>query len=144
MKSSASHRRSSPSSARRALLSRPTGLDKEQLCQESNFGQLEDHVSMMVGRERTRMLKLASTCQTGSLILSDSVQRIRSCPGTIVRNETQLAGLQSTLQARKDQTLRQIAGFLRGIEQACRICEDKGEHPAKSAVLLANVATGLG
>src|SRR5206468_11995070 len=74
-------------------------------------GQLEDHVSVMVGRERTRMLKLASTCQTGSLILSDSVQRIRSCPGTIVRNETQLAGLQSTLQARKDQTLRQIRGI---------------------------------
>jgi tRNA U34 5-carboxymethylaminomethyl modifying GTPase MnmE/TrmE len=115
-------------SARKALLSRTTGLNKERLWQESNFGQLEDHISMMVGRERTRMLKLASTCQTASLILSDSAQRIRSCLRTIVRDETQLAGLQSTLQARKDQTLRQIAGFLRGIEQACRVCEDQGEQ----------------
>ena len=115
-------------SARKALLSRTTGLDKERLWQESNFGQLEDHISMMVGRERTRMLKLASTCQTASLILSDSAQRIRSCLRTIVRDETQLAGLQSNLQARKDQTLRQIAGFLRGIEQACRVCEDQGEQ----------------
>jgi len=115
-------------SARKALLSRTTGLDKERLWQESNFGQLEDHISMMVGRERTRILKLASTCQTASLILSDSAQRIRSCLRTIVRDETQLAGLQSNLQARKDQTLRQIAGFLRGIEQACRVCEDQGEQ----------------
>jgi GTPase SAR1 family protein len=115
-------------SARKALLSRTTGLDKKRLWQESNFGQLEDHISMMVGHERTRMLKLASTCQTASLILSDSAQRIRTCLRTIVRDETQLAGLQSTLQARKDQTLRQIAGFLRGIEQACRVCEDQGEQ----------------
>jgi ribosome biogenesis GTPase A len=115
-------------SARKALLSRTNGLDKERLWQESNFGQLEDHISMMVSRERTRMLKLASTCQTASLILSDSAQRIRRCLGTIVRDETQLAGLQSTLEARKDQTLRQIAGFLRGIEQASRVCEDQGEQ----------------
>jgi hypothetical protein len=115
-------------SARKALLSRTTGLDKERLWQESNFGQLEDHISMMVGHEQTRMLKLASTCQTASLILSDSAERIRSCLRTIVHDETQLAGLQSNLQARKDQTLRQIAGFLRGIEQACRVCEDQGEQ----------------
>ena len=30
------------------------------------------------------------------------------------------------LQARKDQTLRQVAGFLRGVEQACRECANEG------------------
>jgi hypothetical protein len=47
---------------------------------------------------------------------------------TIVRDEEQLARLERILSERKEQTLRQVDGFLRGIEQACRRCETEGQH----------------
>ncbi len=36
--------------------------------------------------------------------------------------------MEGILTSRKEQTLRQIGGFLRGIEQACRRCEIEGEQ----------------
>lgn len=38
----------------------------------------------------------------------------------IAEDEARLAGAQAFLQVRKEQTLRQVAGLLRGVEQACR------------------------
>src|SRR5204863_841417 len=50
-----------PVSARKALLARTTGLDKERLWKESLFGPLEDQINHMVAESGVRILKLQST-----------------------------------------------------------------------------------
>ena len=114
-------------SARKAFLARTSGADKERLWEESRFGALEEHISLMVDQSKHGLPKLISTCQTATVILIDSAMRVRNILGTIVRDEEQLIRLEGILETRKEQTLRQVSGFLRGIEQACRRCETEGE-----------------
>jgi GTPase SAR1 family protein len=109
-----------PVSARKALRARTTGMDKERLWQESQFGPLEDQISHMVTESGVRILKLRSTARTAGVILGEVAEEIRGCFDTILRDEAQLTRVEEFLRARKDQTLRQVAGFLRGVEQACR------------------------
>lgn len=113
-------------SARKALLARTTGDDKERLWDESGFGPLEDQINRMVTESGARMLKLESTARTAGLILSDVTEEVRGSFETITRDEEQLARLTAFLQTRKEQTLRQVAGFLRGVERACRECAEHG------------------
>src|ERR1700736_2160482 len=47
-------------SARKALLARTSGLDKERLWRESDFGPLEEQINLIVTESSTRMLKLRS------------------------------------------------------------------------------------
>src|SRR5436190_7791821 len=115
-----------PVSARKALLARTTGLDKERLWKESQFGPLEDQINHMVTESGTRILKLQSTARTAGVILGEAADQIRDCFETILRDEKELSRVEEFLQARKDQTLRQVAGFLRGVEQACREGERQG------------------
>ena len=115
-----------PVSARKALLARTTGLDKERLWKESQFGPLEDQINHMVTESGTRILKLQSTARTAGVILGDAADQIRGCFETILSDERELSRVEEFLQARKDQTLRQVAGFLRGVEQACREGERQG------------------
>ncbi len=69
-----------------------------------------------------------TTCQTATVMLADSAARVRNILETIVRDEEQLSRLEGILETRKEQTLRQVGGFLRGIEQACRRCETEGQE----------------
>jgi small GTP-binding protein len=115
-----------PVSARKALLARTTGVDKERLWQESNFGPLEEQIDRMVTESGAGIVKLQSTAKTAGVILGDVAEEIRGCFDTILRDETQLGRVDGFLQARKNQTLRQVAGFLRGVEQACRECANQG------------------
>jgi len=115
-------------SAREAFLARTSGADKSRLWEESRFGPLEQHISRMVDESKDGLPKLISTCQTATVILIDSSMRIRNILGTIMRDEEQLARLEGILATRKEQTLRQVGGFLRGIEQACRRCETEGQQ----------------
>ena len=115
-----------PVSARKALLARTTGLDKEKLWKESQFGPLEDQINHLVTESGVRIVKLQSTARTAGVILGEVADEIRGCFDTILRDETQLGRVDGFLQARKDQTLRQVAGFLRGVEQACRECANEG------------------
>ena len=114
-------------SARKALLARTTGLDKERLWNESRFGPLEDQINHNVTETGSRMLKLRSTAATGGLILADIAEEVRGSFETILRDEQQLGRVTTFLETRKEQTLRQIAGFLRGVERACRDCADHGK-----------------
>ncbi len=113
-------------SARRAFLARTSGVDKERLLQESDFEALEHHINLMVDQSRHGLPKLITSCQTAAVILSDTSSRVRNILETIVRDEEQLRRLEAILETRKEQTLRQVSGFLRGIEQACRRCETEG------------------
>ena len=118
-------------SARKAFLARTSGADKPRLWEESRFESLEQHISLMVDESKHGLPKLISTCQTATVILIDSSMRVRNILGTIVRDEEQLTRLEGILETRKEQTLRQVGGFLRGIEQACRRCETEGQELLK-------------
>ena len=113
-------------SARKALLARTTGLDKEQLWRESGFGPLEDQINRMVTESGVRILKLQSTARTAGVILQEVADEIHGSVETIIRDEKHLARVNEFLQVRKETTLRQVAGFLRGVEQACRECARQG------------------
>src|SRR5450432_1338161 len=115
-------------SARKAFLARTSGLDKERLWEESRFAPLEKHINLMVDASKHGLPKLITTCQTATVILADSATRVRAILETIVRDEAQLSRLEGILETRKERTLRQVGGFLRGIEQACRRCESEGQE----------------
>jgi small GTP-binding protein len=113
-------------SARKALRARTSEPDKERLWEESRFGPLEEQINRMVSESGVRVLKLQSTTRTAGVILDQVDEEIRGAFETILRDEKHLAQVGSFLEARKDQTLRQVAGFLRGVEQACREGAQRG------------------
>ena len=114
-------------SARKALLARTTGLDKERLWSESQFGPLEDQINHTVTESGARMLKLRSAATTGGLVVSEVAEQVRGSFELILRDEQHLTRVTAFLQVRKEQTLRQVAGFLRGVERACRDCAEHGK-----------------
>ncbi|HEV2046338.1 MAG TPA: dynamin family protein [Chthoniobacterales bacterium] len=107
-------------SARKALLARTSGLDKERLWRESDFGPLEEQINLIVSESSTRMLKLRSTAQTACVMLDEFAGDLRESLEVIARDEARLTRLDLLLQTRKEQTLRQVSGLVRGVEQACR------------------------
>ena len=107
-------------SARKALLARTSGLDKERLWRESDFGPLEEQINLIVSESSTRMLKLRSTAQTARVMLDEFAGDLRESLEVIARDEARLSRLDLLLQTRKEQTLRQVSGLVRGVEQACR------------------------
>lgn len=114
-------------SARKALLAKTSGLDKERLWSESQFGPLEDQITRTVTEGGARMMKLISTTSTGNLMVSDFAEEIRGSFDLIRRDEQHLERVQNFIQVRREQTLRQVAGFLRGVERACRDCAEHGK-----------------
>jgi len=113
-------------SARKALLARTTAVAKEELFQESGFGPLEQQINQLVTESGVRFVKLQSTASTAGVILSEIADEIHGSMETISRDEQHLGRVREFLQVRQDQTLRQVAGFLRGVEQACRECARQG------------------
>jgi small GTP-binding protein len=107
-------------SARKALLARTTGLDKERLLEESGFVPLEEQINVIVSSSSMRILKLRSAMRSARILLDDIAVEVEGSFETIRRDEEHLARLHSTLEVRKEQTLRQVNGFLRDVEQACR------------------------
>ena len=113
-------------SARKALLARRGGIAQEDLWRGSGFGALEDQINRMVTESGVRFVKLQSTASTAGVILNEVADEIHGSMETIARDEKHLGRVNEFLQVRKDQTLRQVAGFLRGVEQACRECARQG------------------
>ena len=115
-----------PVSARKALLAKTTAVAKEELWRESGFGPLEEQINRMVTESGVRFIKLQSTASTAGVIMNEIADEIHGSMETIARDEKHLGRVSEFLQVRKDQTLRQVAGFLRGVEQACRECARYG------------------
>jgi GTPase SAR1 family protein len=113
-------------SARKALLARTGAGDKEQLWRESHFGPLEEQIDLIVTESSTRILKLRSTVQTGRVMLDEFTEQLRKSVDVISRDEARLSQVDMVLESRKEQTSRQVAGFLRGVEQACRDAVTEG------------------
>jgi predicted GTPase len=107
-------------SARKALLARTGTVVKDELWKESEFGLLEEQISAIVSESSARMLKLRSANQTARVMLNEMESDLRQSFETILRDEARLTRVDLFLYARKEQTLRQVAGLLRGVEKACR------------------------
>src|SRR4029079_9431424 len=55
-------------SARKALLARTTGMDKERIWTESRFGPLQDQIDRVVRESETRVTKLRSAVKTARVV----------------------------------------------------------------------------
>ena len=113
-------------SARKALLAQTTGVDKDRLWEESQFAALQEQINLIVAESGARKLKLRSTRQTARLMLDEVTSEIRESIDIIARDEARLTRVNHFLQARKEQTQRQVAGLARGVEKACRDCAAQG------------------
>ena len=113
-------------SARKALLAQTTGVDKDRLWEESQFAALQEQVNLIVAESGVRKLKLRSTRQTARLMLDEVTSEIRESIDIIARDEARLRRVNHFLQARKEQTQRQVSGLVRGVEKACRDCAAQG------------------
>src|SRR5207249_2575934 len=102
------------------------GVDKERLWEESQFAPLQEQINLIVSESSARVLKLRSARQTARLMLDDVTSEIRGSIDMITRDEARLQRVSHFLQARKEQTQRQVAGLVRGVENACRDCATQG------------------
>jgi small GTP-binding protein len=107
-----------PVSARKALLARTSGLDKEKLWEESAFAALEEQINFIVTESSTRMLKLRSTFQAARVALEDLNREIRGFLDRILADIAVLDRLDALLETRREQMLRQVATLVREGERA--------------------------
>ncbi len=117
-----------PVSAKKAFLSKTSGVDKERLWEESRFGPLEDYINQTVGTGEVRRTKLKSVAQTAQVVLKDLSEQARSSQRIIAADREQLGSLSaSVVQMRKRSDL-QVEGFLRGIDTAYSRVQQQGEQ----------------
>src|SRR5438270_3756923 len=99
-------------SARKALLARTSGLDKEKLWEESAFAPLEEQINFIVTESSTRMLKLRSTFQAARAVLEELSRQIRGFLEKISSDTAALDRLDGLLATRREQMLRQVASLV--------------------------------
>ena len=107
-----------PVSARKALLARTSGVDKEKLWEESAFEPLEEQINFIVTESGARMLKLRSTFQAARAALEDLQREIRTHLEKISADVAVLDRLQTLLDSRREQMLRQVGSLVREVERA--------------------------
>ena len=105
-------------SARKALLARTSGVDKEKLWEESAFASLEEQINFIVTESSSRMLKLRSTFQAARAALQDLDREIRGFLDKILGDTAVLDRLAALLQARREQMLRQVRTLVHEVESA--------------------------
>ena len=105
-------------SARKALLARTSGVDKETLWEESVFAPLEEQINFIVSESSTRMLKLRSTFQAARVVLEDLRREIGGFLDKISADVAVLDRLNGLLQTRREQMSRQVIALVREVETA--------------------------
>jgi GTPase SAR1 family protein len=115
-------------SAKQALQAKLEGRGKEDpLWQNSNFGALEDWISTTVTHSEERGGKLRSIAQTGQVVLQAVQAKLQGALDLLKSDQERIALIRSTLSVRKEQTLRQVGGFIREMEMAYDACRERGE-----------------
>lgn len=107
-----------PVSARKALLARTKGLDKERLWEESAFAALEEQINFIVSESGARMLKLRSVSQATRSVVEDLQRELRGHLDKVSADLAVLARLEGLLQSRREQMLRQVGSLVREVERA--------------------------
>ena len=116
-----------PVSAKKAFLSKTTGVDKERLWTESKFGPLEDYINQTVGTGEVRRSKLKSVAQTAQIVLKDLADQARSSQRIIAADREQLVHLAASVAQMRKHSDLQVEGFLRGIDTAYNRVQEDGE-----------------
>ncbi len=123
-------------SAKKALMSKTSGVDKDRLWTESNFGTLETFINEHVSSTDARGAKLKSVCQTAQVVLRELSDQARSSERIIGADREQLAHLRETVAQMQKRSGLQVEGFLRGVETAYDRCQQQGEHLLRQQLTL--------
>ena len=115
-------------SAKKAFLSKTTGVDKARLWEESRFGPLEDYINEIVGSGEIRLEKLRSIDRTAQVILGDLSGVTRTDADTISTDRKELGRLQAAVTQHRDRAGIAVEAFLHGLDTAFSRCEHQGEH----------------
>ena len=107
--------------ARNALLALK-GFSADQ----GEFGPLRDQINLIVTGPGGRALKLRSAAQAAQVMIDEIASELRAALEVIAQDEMRLTRAEKFLEARKEQTLRQMGGLLAGIERACRQGAEQG------------------
>ncbi len=113
-------------SARQALLGKTSAENTGESLERSGIRPLEEQIDTTVSGGGAPALKLQSAWQTAQIVLEEIAAEVRAAFQTITRDEERLGEVKNFLSSRKGQTLRQVHGFIRGVEQACRECAKQG------------------
>jgi len=115
-------------SAKQGLQAKLDGKGKEDpLWQNSNFSALENWISTTVTHSDERGGKLRSIAQTGQVVLQGIQAKLRSALDLLKADQERITSIRGSLGVRKEQTLRQIGGFIREMEMAYDDCRQRGE-----------------
>src|SRR5580704_17743773 len=115
-------------SAKKDLLAKTApDADRDKLWSESHFGKLEDLITETVSKSEERGVKLRSVAQTAQVLAGGLRARLQGSLEILKSDQEKLAAIRGTFDVRKSQTMRQIGGFIREIEQAYDACRERGE-----------------
>jgi small GTP-binding protein len=115
-------------SAKKAFLAKTaSNVDRDKLWSESHFGDLEDWITKTVSHSEERGGKLRSVAQTAHVVAGGLRARLQGSLDILKSDQERLRAIRSTFNSRKEQTLRQVGGFIREIEQAYDACRERGE-----------------
>ena len=113
-------------SARKALLARTSAVDKDRLWTESRFAPLEEQINLIVSEAEAALLKFRSASQTARVVFDEIRKELEESMEVIDRDEKRLVRINQFINARKEQTDRQISGLVRDVEKVCRECVKEG------------------
>jgi tRNA U34 5-carboxymethylaminomethyl modifying GTPase MnmE/TrmE len=94
----------------------------------SGFRRMEGFINDQVATGEPRLGKLRSVCSTSQIMLVDLGARVSEAMAVVERDTTRLKQLGYTLQERKEQSLRQIGGFLWTLAQTYEKAQKRGEE----------------
>jgi tRNA U34 5-carboxymethylaminomethyl modifying GTPase MnmE/TrmE len=94
----------------------------------SGFRRMEGYISEQVATGEPRLGKLRSVCSTAQIVLVDLGASVSEAMALVERDTTRLKQLGYTLQERKEQSLRQIGGFLWTLAQTYEKAQKRGEE----------------
>lgn len=116
-------------SAKKALEAKLSGrpLDEDPGWTESRFGALESWITQTVQESEARGGKIQSIVRTAQVLLDSLRNRLRASLELLRSDQEKLARIRGGLEARKEQTVRQLGGFVREIEIAYDGCRERGE-----------------
>ena len=128
-------------SAKKAFLSKTTGVDKARLWAESQFGPLEDYINEIVGGGEARREKLRSTGRTARVILDDLAAGTRRQHGTAAADRAELDRVCAVVAAGRGRAAGGVEAFVRGVDTAFVRCLHQGENQLRQRL---RPGTGLG
>lgn len=115
-------------SAKRAFQAK-TAADgqKQGLWEASNFGPLESWITETVSQSEERGGKVRSVTQTAQVVVNDLRTQIQGSLDILKSDQDKLAIIRGGLDSRKEQTMRQVGGFIREMEMAYDASRERGE-----------------